>query len=138
MGTLTSTLNLSSNDITSDTLSIALTNVLNIQATRLFRRQVLSAEDELFTDGGIVLAAADYTKSYVFFHNTSSAGAEIINLGLADNDGSGDAALETTNMTLSAGEFAFYPWSSTTDIVADAIAGSPILEVGVFEEFIPE
>jgi len=137
MGTLTSTLNLSSTDITSDTLSIALTNVLSVKATRLFRRQVLSAEDELFTDGGIVLAAADYTKSYVFFHNTSSAGAEIINLGLADNDGSGDAALETTNMTLSAGEFAFYPWSSTTDIVADAASGSPVLEVGVFEEVVP-
>ena len=138
MGTLTSTLNLSSTDITSDTLSIALTNVLSVKATRLFRRQVLSAEDELFTDGGIVLAAADYTKSYVFFHNTSSTGAEIINLGLADNDGSGDEALETTNIILGAGQFAFYPWSSTTDIVADATTGSPVLEVGVFEEFIPE
>lgn len=51
MGTLTSTLNLSSTDITSDTLSIALTNVLNVKATRLFRRQVLSAEDELLQMG---------------------------------------------------------------------------------------
>ena len=137
MGTLTSTLNLSSNDITSDTLSISLTNVLNVKVTRLFRRQVFSAEDELFTDGGIVLAAADYSKSYVFFHNTSSDGTEVISLGLADNDGSGDESLETTNMTLSAGEFAFYPWSSAADIVADAVSGSPVLEVGVFQEFSP-
>mgnify|MGYP003625953362 FL=1 len=134
MGTLTSTLNLSSTDITSDTLSISLTNVLNVNVTRLFRRQVFSAEDELFTDGGIVLAAASYTKSYVFFHNTSSTGTEVINLGLADNDGSGDEVLETINIVLGPGQFAFYPWSSTIDIVADALSGSPILEVGVFEE----
>jgi hypothetical protein len=59
-----------------------------------------------------------------------------IHLGLADNDGSGDEALETTNIILGAGQFAFYPWSSTTDIVADAASGSPILEVGIFEELI--
>ena len=42
MGTLTSTLNLSSTDITSDTLSIALTNVLNVKATRLFNKSWIS------------------------------------------------------------------------------------------------
>tara|TARA_R110002124_G_scaffold220055_1_gene385800 strand:- start:568 stop:978 length:411 start_codon:yes stop_codon:yes gene_type:complete len=136
MGTLTSTLNLSSTDITSDTLSISLTNILNVKATRFFRRQVFSAEDELFTDGGIVLAAASYTKSYVFFHNTSSDVTEVIHLGLTDNDNVADNALETTNIILGAGQFAFYPWSSTTDIVADAVTGSPVLEVGVFEELI--
>ena len=134
MATLTAKLTLSSTDLTSDTLSMALTNILTVAGdTRIFRRTVLSAEDELFTDGGIVIAAANYGKSYVLFHNTSSASAEIITLGLADNDGTGDAALETTNIALGAGEFAFYPWDSSTDIVADAASGSPVLEVGVFE-----
>ena len=70
---------------------------------------------------------------YVFFQNKSSTSAEVITLGLADNDSSGDDALETTNITLGAGEFAFYPWDSSTDIIADAASGTPVLEVMVFQ-----
>jgi len=134
MATLTAKLTLSGNNLTSDSLNISLTNLLSVAGdVRVFRRAVLSAEDELFTDGGIVLAAASYTKSYVLFHNTSTTPTEIISLGLTDNDNTDDDALETTNIVLGAGEFAFYPWNASTDIVADAAAGSPVLEVGVFE-----
>lgn len=134
MATLTAKLTLSGNNLTSDSLNISLTNLLSVAGdVRVFRRVVDSTLTELFTGGGIVLAAADYTKSYVLFHNTSSTSTEIISLGLADDDNTDDNALETTNIVLGAGEFAFYPWNATTDIVADAAAGSPVLEVGVFE-----
>ena len=45
----------------------------------------------------------------------------------------GDEALDTTQISLAAGEFAFFPWDSTVDLVADAASGTPVLEVGIFE-----
>ena len=134
MATLTPTLTLVSTDALTDSLNISVTDSLSVLGqSKRFTVIIDSSEDELFADAGPVLAAADNTKSYVFFQNKSSTSAEVITLGLADNDSSGDDALETTNITLGAGEFAFYPWDSSTDIIADAASGTPVLEVMVFQ-----
>ena len=34
---------------------------------------------------------------------------------------------------LGAGEFAFFPWTSTVDLFADAAEGTPVLEIIVFQ-----
>ena len=127
MATLTPTLTLTSTDALSDSLNLSVTDSLSVLGKSKRKRVTTS------TASASVLAAADYTKSYVFFQNKSSTSAEVITLGLADNDSSGDDALETTNITLGAGEFAFYPWDSSTDIIADAASGTPVLEVMVFQ-----
>ena len=134
MATVTARLSLSSTNIAADSLSVNLAKILTVAGDyRAFKRVVASGLAELFTDGGIVLEAASYGKSYVLFHNTSTTENEIITLGLTDNDNAADNALETTNMKLGAGEFAFFPWDASTDIVADAAAGDPVLEVLLFE-----
>ena len=134
MATLTPTLTLVSTDVFTDSLNLSVTDSLSVLGvSKRFTVVVDSSETELYTDGNLILAAADYTKSYVYFKNKSSTAAEIITLGVADNDGSGDDALETTNMSLGAGEFAFYPWDSSLDIVADAASGTPVLDVMVFQ-----
>ena len=58
--------------------------------------------------------------------NKSTTAAEIITIEKAD---SGDEY-----MFLGAGEFAFFPWSSSVDLFADAAQGTPALEIIVFQE----
>ena len=36
-------------------------------------------------------------------------------------------------MFLGAGEWAFFPWSSSVDLFADAAQGTPVLEILVFQ-----
>tara|TARA_R110000787_G_C13198935_1_gene423819 strand:- start:463 stop:582 length:120 start_codon:yes stop_codon:yes gene_type:complete len=36
-------------------------------------------------------------------------------------------------MYLGAGEFAFFPWSSTVDLFADSASGTPVLEIMLFQ-----
>ena len=133
MATITARLNLTSTNISNDVLNIALAKVLSVSGdTRVFRKVLAASEDELLTDQ-LLLAASSYGKSYVFLNNISTVTAEIITIGLAGNDGSGDEALDTTQIALGAGEFAFFPWDSSIDLVADAASGTPVIEVGVFE-----
>jgi hypothetical protein len=133
MATLTAKLTLTSSNLTSDSLNIALTNILAVSGdTRVFRKVLAVGEDELLTDQFLLKASA-YGKSYVLLHNLSTDTSEIITVGLAGNDGTGDEALDTTQIALGSGEFAFFPWDSSIDLVADAASGSPIIEVGVFE-----
>ena len=133
MATLTAKLNLSSTNLSTDALNINLKNILTVAGdTRLFRKVLAAAEDELLTDQ-LLLAASAYGKSYVLLHNLSATSAEIITVGLAANDGTGDEALDTTQLALGAGEFAFFPWDSSIDLVADAASGTPTIEIGVFE-----
>lgn len=120
MATLNVTLNLDSKNVFSDELNFTATDVLSIAGKA--RRKVV----ETSTASAVVLAAADYTKAYVYMRNKSSTAAEIITIEKAD---SGDEY-----MFLGAGEFAFFPWSSSVDLFADAAQGTPALEIIVFQE----
>lgn len=130
MATLTAKLSLSSSNVSTDNLSILLSNVLTVGGDyRSFRKIIASGASNLET-ANIVISNASYGKAYVLLHNTSIVAAEIITIG---ENADTNAALDYTNITLGAGEFAFYPWNSTVDLVADAASGDPVLEVMIFE-----
>lgn len=119
MATLTPTLTLASTDALTDALNLSVTDSLSVLG-KCKRKTVATS-----TSSASVLAAADYTKSYVFMQNKSSTAAEIITIEKAD---AGDEY-----MFLGAGEFTFFPWTSTVDLFADAAEGTPVLEILVFQ-----
>ena len=130
MATLTAKLSLSSANVSTDKLNVLLSNILTVGGDyRSFRKIIASGASNLET-ANIVIGNAAYGKAYVLLHNTSTVSTEIITIG---ENADTNAALDYTNITLGATEFAFYPWNSTVDLVADAASGSPVLEVMVFE-----
>ena len=79
-------------------------------------------------DGGILFDASDYTASgtagtdggFVYLKNTSSTAGHHIYIGHGSATAMEDGADTTRTMTLQGGEFAFFPWDMTQDIVFDA------------------
>ena len=120
MATLTPTLTLTSTDATSDSLNLTLTDSLTSTGA------VLNSIVETSTTATVFLAAADYGKSYVLLKNLSSTASEKIYIR---SGGTGTANV----LELGALEFAFFPWASDEDLVYDADAGTPAMEVLVFE-----
>ena len=120
MATLTPTLTLASTDMNGDVLNLSTSDSLSILG------QVTSKQVVATTTGVVFATAANYTKSYVYLKNLSTTATEIITIEKAD---SGDEYL-----TLGAGEFAFFPWASAVDLALDTAAGSPVLEVRIFQE----
>jgi hypothetical protein len=119
MATLTPTLTLTSTNALSDSLNLSVTDSLSVLGVTKRFSVVTSTSSASF------LAAADYTTSYVYLKNKSATAAEVITIEKAD---SGDEY-----MYLGAGEFAFFPWSSTVDLFADAAQGNPVLDVMIFQ-----
>ena len=131
MATLTPTLTLTSTDLFPDeSLNLNLTDSLEVLGPVTTKRIVLdSGASNLQTQ--IALLASGSTKSYVLLYNTSTpTSCEIITIG---DDTNGDAALEEINLELAPGEFAFFPWNASRDIVADASSGTPTLEVRAYQ-----
>ena len=130
MATLTAKLSLSSANVSTDKLNVLLSKILIVGGDyRSFRKIIASGATNLET-ANIVISNAAYGKAYVLLHNTSTVANEIITIG---ENADTNAALDYTNITLGAREFAFYPWNSTVDLVADAASGNPVLEVMIFE-----
>ena len=130
MATLTAKLSLSSANVSTDKLNVLLSKILIVGGDyRSFRKIIASGATNLET-ANIVISNAAYGKAYVLLHNTSTVATEIITIG---ENADTNAALDYTNITLGAREFAFYPWNSTVDLVADAASGNPVLEVMIFE-----
>lgn len=119
MATLIPKLTLTSSDALIDALNFTVTDSLAVLGAIVQKSVVTS------TTSAVVLAASSYTTSYVFLHNKSTAAAEIITIEKADG---GDEY-----MYLGAGEFAFFPWSSTVDLFADSASGTPVLEIMLFQ-----
>ena len=119
MATLTPTLTLSSTDATTDTLNVSLTDSLSILGEVHIIRKKLS------TTAALVLDASEHNKCYVLFKNTSTASAEIVTI--EESEGGEE------HMSLGAGEFAWFPWASSVDLLADSDSGTPTLEVMIFE-----
>lgn len=136
MAKLNATLTLASTNITSsETLNLTLTNELDVGGPVETKRLAISSTaDELHTTN-LLLGKLAYTKSFVLLYNTSTASdtSEIITIGTVDATGGTDAALTTVNVSLAPGQWAFYPWNSTVDLMAEASSGSPVLEVRVFQ-----
>ena len=132
MATLTPTLTLTSTDISaSETLNLTLTDALTVNGPVITKRVAVDSGAGNLETANIILAAATYSKSYVLLYNTSTAASgEIITIGESTNT---DGVLEQINMSLSPGEWAFFPWESSIDLVADASSGAPVLEARLFQ-----
>lgn len=131
MATLNATLTLTSTDLVEDqNLTVTLTDSLSVLGpVKTTRHIIASGSTDLATDN-TVLANGSYTISYVLLYNTSSTANEIITIGTDTNT---DATLNTVQFSIGAGEFAFFPWDSSIDMVADAANGNPVLEVRIFQ-----
>ena len=120
MASLTAKITLSSTNLPSDALSMSITDVLPVLG-QVDRKTVVTS-----TTAAVFAAAASYTDAYVFLRNKSASASEIIHI----RSGATDSA---DIMSLGAGEFAFFPWSSDEDLVYDAASGTPTMEVMIFQ-----
>tara|TARA_R100000900_G_scaffold134254_2_gene111343 strand:+ start:795 stop:1184 length:390 start_codon:yes stop_codon:yes gene_type:complete len=126
MATLTPTLTLVSTDALTDSLNLTATDSLSILGQSKRFTHVCSD-----TKANLLLAA-DYTKSYVYLKNNDAA--IVIHIGMdTEADDSIDNDATDLFIELAAGEFAFFPWSSTYNLHVDAASGTPTLEVMIFQ-----
>ena len=131
MATLTPTLTLNSTDISaSETLNLTLTDSLAVLGPVVTKRMTIDSGSSDVGADNTLAAASAYTISYILLYNTSTAtSGEIITIGTTDND----STLAATNMSLNPGEWAFFPWNSTVDLVADASSGTPVIEIRIYQ-----
>ena len=116
MPTLTPTLTLKSSDVTSDTLDFSVTDDLSID------KKVVNISRVATSTGDLTLfASSSYSRSYVYLKNTDSSIAMDIDFG------------STASFNLAAGEFAFFPWHGSQNIVVAADSGTPTLEYALWE-----
>jgi hypothetical protein len=126
MGTLTTKLTLTSTNLTSDSLNMALSKVLTVGGdVRLYNTVTSDTKATL-------LAAASYGKSYIYLKNLDTSIVISIGMDTAADDTIDNDATDIF-MTLGPEEFAFFPWAATYNLHVDAASGTPTLEVGVFE-----
>ena len=116
MATLTPTLTLTSSDVTSDELSFSVTDSLTIS-----KKVVNISRVALSTSDLTLFASSSYSRSYVYLKNTDNSIAMDIDFG------------STASFNLAAGEFAFFPWHASQNIVVVADSGTPNLEYGLWE-----
>ena len=116
MATLTPTLTLVSTDTSSDEINFSVTDSLNVT------KNVISPSKVALSTGDLTLfAAASYTKSYVYLRNTDDTIVMDIDFGTQ------------LSIQLAAGEFAFFPWEGSQNVVVAAASGTPVLEYALFE-----
>jgi|TARA_R100001463_G_scaffold2898_1_gene11994 hypothetical protein len=117
MATLIPTLTLSCADATTDLINFSVVDNLNIT-----KAVIAPSKIKLSTGDLTLFAAASYTKSYVYLKNTDDTIA--INIEITDGN---------DTIQLAAKEFAFFPWTSGSDIIAFSASGTPYLEYAIFE-----
>ena len=68
-----------------------------------------------------LFASSAYSRSYVYLKNMDDAIAMDVDFG------------STASFNIRAGEFAFFPWHASQNIVVAADSGTPVLEYAIFE-----
>ena len=116
MATLTAKLTLSSSNVTSDSLSLTVTDTLSIAQKVIAPSRVVTSTSDL-----TLFASSTYSRSYVYLKNMDSSIAMDIDFG------------STASFNLAAGEFAFFPWHGSQNIVVAADSGTPTLEYALWE-----
>ena len=117
MATLTAKLTLTSATVTSDTLNLTVTDTLTIAQKVIAPSRVVTSTSDL-----TLFASSSYSRSYVYLKNMDSSIAMDIDFG------------STASFNLAAGEFAFFPWHASQNIVVAADSGTPILEYALWED----
>ena len=116
MATLTQTLILVSTDVTSDELNYSVTDSLTINQKVIAPSKVKTSTSDL-----TLFASASYSRSYVYLKNMDDTIAMDVDFG------------STASFNIRPGEFAFFPWHASQNIVVAADSGTPILEYAIFE-----
>ena len=148
MGIIKPTLTLVANSSRATTDAGPLSVALSLSATDSLdvtkvRSKILDVKSDhtASEDAGVLWDASDYTASgsagtdgaFVYIRNTSSTATHEISIGHGSAAHILGAGNTTRLMTLKGGEFAFFPWDCTADIVYDANGDySGILETWVF------
>ena len=117
MATLTPTLTLASTDATSDELSFSVTDTLSIDKKVVNLSRVTTSTSDL-----TLFASGTYSRSYVYLKNIDGSIAMDIDFGT------------TASFNIKPGEFAFFPWHASQNIVVAADSGTPILEYALWED----
>jgi len=116
MATLIPTLTLSSTDVTTDMLSFSVTNSLTISNKVIAPSRVITSTGDL-----TLFASGSYSRSYVYLKNMDDTIAMDVDFG------------STASFNIRPGEFAFFPWHASQNIVVAADSGTPVLEYAIFE-----
>ena len=116
MATLTPILTLTSTDITSDVLSFTVTDSLTISNKVITPSRIATSTGDL-----TLFTASSYSRSYVYLKNMDDSIAMDVDFG------------STASFNIRPGEFAFFPWHASQNIVVAADSGTPILEYAIFE-----
>ena len=116
MATLTPTLTLTSSDVSSDSLALSVTDSLTIN-----QKVISPSKIKLSTSDLTLFASSSYSRSYVYLKNLDSSIAMDLDFG------------STASFNIAPGEFAFFPWHASQNIVVAADSGTPYLEYAIFE-----
>ena len=116
MATLTPTLTLTSTDATTDQLAFSVTDSLNITGKVISPSRVVTSTGDL-----TLFASSSYSSSYVYLKNMDDTISMDIDFG------------STASFNIRPGEFAFFPWHGSQNIVVAADSGTPTLEYAIFE-----
>ena len=116
MATLIPTLTLSSADATTDLINFSVVDNLTITGKVIGLSRVVTSTGDL-----TLFASSSYSRSYVYLKNTDDSIAMDVDFG------------STASFNISPGEFAFFPWHASQNIVVAADSGTPVLEYAIFE-----
>ena len=115
-GTIKSVLSLTSKNVTNDVLNLRVNDAIVVLEDVVQKRAVLS------TVASSIAAAADFSKAYIFANNVSKVNITLVKSNNGDE-----------YMHLAPGQWAWFPWSCSVDLMAEAASGTPTLEVMIFE-----
>jgi len=115
-GTIKSILSLTSQNLTNDVLNLRVDDTLVVLEDVIQKRVVLS------TTASSIASASDFSKAYIFVNNVSTVNITLVKANAGDE-----------YMHLAPGQWAWFPWSCSVDLMADAASGTPTLEVMIFE-----
>jgi len=115
-GTIKSVLSLTSRNVTNDILNLRVDDTLVVLEDVVQKRAVLS------TTASLIVTATEFTKSYIFVNNVSKVNITLVKSNTGDE-----------YMHLSPGQWSWFPWSCSVDLMAKAASGTPTLEVMIFE-----
>ena len=147
MATIKPTFSLTSNSSTHATpgplsIALALSATDSLDVTKVESKILDVKGDYTASDGaGVLWDASDYTASgaagtdgaFVYIKNTSTNAAHHIYIGHGTATQMYDGGDTTRTMTLKGGEFAWFPWDCTQDIVYEGNDDhSDILETWIF------
>ena len=116
MATMVASITLTSTDVTTDELALSVTDSLTISNKVIAPSRVNTSTGDL-----TLVASSSYSRSYVYLKNVDDTIAMDVDFG------------STASFNIRPGEFAFFPWHGSQNIVVAADSGTPVLEYGLWE-----